>query len=383
MVAANEGAKAAAEMEAASESVCRASLEAARGITEPLVLELQDPDSVLYAVVALRNSQLPKDAILGSAPGLLVHPPGIDINIARYRLQPGVLPEDAAASVPVHQLPLLWAPETATLPRLAVPEGAGDRVMAVADRLQMRGGGPTIFAREEVRQMRFGPNTKIKISAAARNASRQRVRSGLALLEAHPDYDQPIIATANPRRKLREDEHEVVKEFAPEAKNELELFIDSAIAEGFMIPEGERYGVRILGGDSYKWMHHPNGAKMLVLAPELLEKEDGTKQTGLYNGYQSLLMNGTELLGESFQLEGSDMIYITSTHYGTMAIVNNLVAVHGLRTNLNSFQVLGDNQPARTPQAHLIEVGLTLEGARKATEESVLKAALIESAASA
>jgi hypothetical protein len=257
-----------------------------------------------------------------------------------------------------------------------VPEGGDDQVMAIADAMEMRGGGPVIFAREEVGEMEKRPHTLLHVVGAANNANRQRVQSALAYAEAH-GLEQPIVATVDSLRVLRDKEREVVREFAPEATNELELFVDSAIHQGFEPAAADnRYGVRILpDGSSYLKMRHPNGAQLVVMAPAKHMKADGKKQSGVYNAYHAFTQH-PEVVGEDFRLAGSNVIHVTSSHYGAMAAMNNLNAAHELRTSVGSFRVIGDNQPARTPQAHLIEIGMTTNALDGAMGDPRLAAAL-------
>lgn len=359
---------------AAEPEICGASVEAAAQIARPLLVELGRPDSVLYRVVSERIAGLPVESRPGIVPLLLTDPSKSGVVVERWRLQGGELPEDAAENDP-EKMVALWSSKAAELPPLKVPEGADEQVMTLADELQMRGGGPVVYAREEVGEMKPLPDTLLQVVGAANNANRQRLQSALAYAEAH-GLEQPIVATVDPSRILREKERDVVREFAPEATNELELFVDSAIDQGFEpVAEDNRYGVRFLpDGSSYLTMSHPDGAQMVVLAPARHLKADGTKQTGVYNAYHALLEH-PEVVSEDFQLPGSNVIHVTSSHYGPMGAMNNLNAVHELRTSLDSFRVIGDNQPARTPQAHLIEIGLTTSALDEAMADPRLAAA--------
>lgn len=354
--------------------ICHASLEAAALVARPLLAELSDAGSVLYRVASDRIAGLPVEDRLGVAPLLLTDPSRSGVVVERYRLQSGELPEDASAD-DAEKMAALWASDTAAIPPLKVPEGAEPQVMDLADRLQMRGGGPVIFAREEIAEMAHERRTLLQVTGAANNANRQRVESALAYVEVH-GLEQPIVATVNPLRVLKEKERETVAEFAPEATNELELFVDSAIDKGFTAPADNRYGVRYLpDGSSYLTLHHPNGAKLIVLAPTQQVRADGTKQTGVFNAYKALA-GKPEIAGGELQLEGNHIIHVTSSHYGSMAAMNNLRAVDELRTSVASFRVIGDNQPARSAQAHLIEVGMTANALNEAMSSPRIAPAL-------
>ncbi len=281
------------------------------------------------------------------------------VRVERWRLQAGKLPEDANDANPATMV-ALWSSNVTGIPALKVPEGAESDVMGLSDKLQMRGGGPVIFAREEVAHLQHLPNTLLNVVGAANNANKERIETALSYVEAHGLEEQPIVATVDPRRVLSSKERETVAGFAPEATNELELFVDSAIVKGFEPLSGNRYGVRFLpDGSAFLRMRHPSGASMVVLATTPALRSDGSKQTGVFNAYQALV-NNPGVVGDEFGLAGSNIIHVTSTHYGTMAVMNNLRAVDDLRESIGSFRVIGDNQAARTAQAHLIEVGLTV-----------------------
>ncbi len=344
--------------QAATDEVCQASLEAAQQIAAPILAELADPESVLYAVASDRISGLPPEQRLGVAPLLLTDPSRSGVVVERWRLQGGELPADASDADDPEKMVALWSSKTTDIPPLRVPEGADEPVMDIADRLQMRGGGSIVFAREEIGEMEKQPRTLLQVVGAANRANIERTKSALAYAEAH-GLEGPMLATVNPRRVLKDREREVVKEFAPEATNELELFVDSAIDQGFIAPEGNRYGVRYLpDGSTYMMMEHPSGLTMVVLAPASHVGEDGANKSGVYNAYRALSLH-PEVVSDDFRLEDSNVIHVTSSHYGPMAVMNNLRAVDDLRTSVESFRVIGDNKPGRTSQAHLIEIGMT------------------------
>jgi hypothetical protein len=199
----------------------------------------------------------------------------------------------------------------------------------------------------------------------------------LSYVEAN-GVEQPIVATVDPFRILKDPERQKVSDFAPEATNELELFVDSAISNGFASSDQNRYGVRFLPDhSSYLEMFHENGTKLVVLAPPQQTRADGSKQSGVYNGYNSLIKN-PQIVSEDFSLSGSGVIQITSSHYGPMAVMNNLRAVDDLRVTLNSYRVIGDNQTSRTAQAHLIEIGLTANALLEAVGNPRIAEALLE-----
>ncbi|HUD10135.1 MAG TPA: hypothetical protein VMR28_00500 [Candidatus Saccharimonadales bacterium] len=357
--------------------VCQASLEAASQISGPILSELSNHESILYIVSADRLAGLPVEDRLGIAALLHPDPAKSGVIVERWRLQEGRLPHDASDDGAPERMVALWAANVAAIPRLKVPEGAESEVMNLGDKLQMRGGGPVVFAREEINKMQRLPKTLVKIDGAANNAPFERIKSALAYAEIH-GLEQPIVATVNPFRFLKDAEREKIASFAPEAKNELELFVDSGISNGFISSGHDRYGVRFLPDTtSYLEMQHQNGTRLVVLAPPQALREDGSKQTGVYNGYRSL-MNNPQVLGEGFNLADSDVIQVTSSHYGTMAAMNNLMSVSDLDISLGSYRVIGDNQPTRTAQAHLIEIGLTTNALLEAMNNPRLATALLE-----
>ena len=191
---------------AAQAEICAASLEAARQIVAPLNAELSNPDSVLYRVVAERIAGGGAENQLGIAPLLSVDPMGTGVIVERYRMQTGELPTDATDDSSPERMVAMWASDGKKLPRLQVPEGSEPAVMTLADKLHLRGGGPVIFAREEVAQVPLGPNTLLHVSGAANNAPRERLTSALAYLEAHKAAAVPIIATVDPSRTLKDAE---------------------------------------------------------------------------------------------------------------------------------------------------------------------------------
>lgn len=368
------------EQSTAEVTVCPVSLEVAQQITRPLLDALRDPESILYRVASERISGLPIEDVANLATLLVPDPSRSGVIVARYLQQAGKLPAEVTASP--EKAVALWSANAAGIPKLKVPEGADSAVMDLGDRLQLRGGGPIIFAREEVSRMVHLPNTLLHVKGGARNAMRERLDSALAYHEVYGNPEQPIVATVDPSRLLGEGELVAVARFAPEAVNELELFVDSAIDRGFVGSTDNRYGVRSLpDGSSYLRMHHQNGAQLLVLAPRPAQRADGSKQSGVFNDYHALI-NHPGLVGSSFKLEGSNVIQVTSSHYGSMAVMNNLRAVHDLRHELpagiESFRVVGDNQAVRTVQAHLIEIGYTTQALMEAVQDPHLRAALLE-----
>jgi len=178
-------------------------------------------------------------------------------------------------------------------------------------------------------------------------------------------------------RILQDGERQAVQAFAPDAKNEQQLFVASAKAEGWEAHPDNIDGSTFLpDGSSYiKMIHQQTAREMFVFAPVRQTDEHGKPQSGVFNAYKSLLVHGQAELGSG--IEGEDIVHITSTHYGPMAVMNNLLAVHELRTRVGSFQVVGDNQPAtRGPQAHLIEIGKTLDRIDVALQRPALRVGL-------
>jgi hypothetical protein len=367
--------------------VCQASIEAARAIWGQLETEFQNPESVLYDVVALRAAGMPAEQGFGLTAMLLTDPARSRVVVERYRIQAGELPSDATVGDPEAMLSI-WAAESRSIPKLKIPEGREPAVMELADKAQMRGGGPVIFSREQAADMVINPKTKFIQVGAANKANCERVKTVLALHEAHRDYSGSVIATVDPQRRLKDSERANVEGFAPEATNELELLIDSALAEGFVASDANRYGVRILpDGSMYTKLHypaddkHPNGVSLLVLAPKSYVDATGKPQTGVYNAYRFLSeQGGKDLLGADFDFRLSDLVHVTSSHYGPMSIANNLLAVDDLCTTIGSLQVIGDNQAARTPQAHLVEIGLVTDKLGEALSRPALQAVLLAAA---
>lgn len=336
--------------------VCPVSLESARQITGPLLEQVTDPFSVVYTVANDRASRMQPGSRLGIAPILHVDPSRSGANAARYMFQNGEMPVGSVDSP--EQAVILWmTKDKGDVPPLRVPDGESDRVMGLADEMQMRGGGPLIYAREEVENIDVAYNEVRIISAGANRANRERIRTAMEIARHH-DLKYPMVITTDPTRVLREGERNNVASFAPEAGNEHQLVIDSARAEGLVL-DTSLYGMICLpDGSMYQTMtHKETGERLIVLAPA--KKSNGS---GMYNAYNTLAVHGATILGESdFVIDGANISHVTSTHYGAMATMNNLVATTRLRLQLGSFKVVGDNQPkTRLAQAHLIEVGLTL-----------------------
>lgn len=352
-------------------------VEAARTIYTALSTELKDPDSVLYEAVATRWATMPEEAQFGIGRLLLTDPMKSGVTFERYRLQSGAIPESGVDDSSIERTVALWSTVGSAVPKLVVPEGADERVMRVADSMQMRGGGPVVYSREQVAQVPVSDGTVLHVVGAANNAPRERVQSALAFIESHNAPDARIIATVDASRVLRQAELDKVASFAPNAKNEAELMIDSAVSQGFVASADNRYGTRTLqDGSSYTTLRHANGATLILLQPAPHTKDDGTKQTGVFNAYSALLKN-PDLLGGDLTLEDSNIVHISSTHYGAMAILNNLRAVHELRFSTEAFHVIGDNQSSRTAQAHLIELGLATDAIDQMLREPTLKTALL------
>jgi len=366
--------------------VCEVSLAAAKGISDSLMTEMGHSTSVLYAAIADRNARMKPEARLGIGPALLVDPTRSGV-VPRHLLQSGEVPK-AVPGMTLEQAVMLWTVESKDeIPKLRVPKGEGPRLMAVADALQMRGGGPTIFAREEVALVPHTEKTLVKIDGAANNANWERVATALAYADER-GYKRPIVATVDVTRELGVKERAAVASFAPKAQNEMELFIDSARNKhGFVLdqdatsyggtrylPDGSPYVTMILEREDRE------PVRLIVLAP----RRDW--ENGVFNGYQTLIKYGSQLPGldadeasdrAGFVFDGTDMVTVTGTHYGPMSVMNNLRATHELRARLGSYHVIGDNQKARTEDAHLYEVGFTWDAIRKAMGQPALREALL------
>jgi hypothetical protein len=368
--------------------ICQVSLNAVRSLTGPMIEALGDHTSVLYDVMNYRIARMEGSAQLDAVVSrMAIDPMGSGIILPRYQLQGGEIPEDAAATVAsADQMISLWTVDNdAKIPPLIMPPGADDKMMYLAAKSQMMGGGPVIFAREDLktREEEADPaknivlddDSLIEISAAARNAVWNRIKSAMELREKNPHYKHRILLTADPTRQLSSEpnggERKVVESFAPKATNELELAIDSAKKEGFVMAPDQEYGFRYLpDGTGYMLMYHPEkDIEMAVVTPakqsheKRIRNADGSEgvvtvlETGLFNSHAALLKHGDVLTGrKDFKLSNSRLVYVTSTHYGLMGALNNLEFVHRERTSLKGFVVLGDNQPkTRKAQAHNIE----------------------------
>ncbi len=356
--------------------VCEVSLGAAETLLGPLQDDLRNSKSVVHAVVADRLARMSAEGQFGIAPLFLTDPSRSGVRLPRHAMQSGEMPESSQGMTP-EQAVVLWAAPKEALPKLRVPEGEDARVMNLADRMQMRGGGPIVFERSEVGNVPLTPNTLVRIDGGAKNAPRERIRTAIAYAQ-EKGYGRPIIATVNPSRTLKPDEREAITGFAPTATNEHELFIDSAVAEGLSL-DGDRYGVHHLpDGSTYATLtHQESGIRLILLAPHRLPDANA-----VMNSYQTLATHGADLPGlEDFIFEGTDMVAVTGTHYGAMSVMNNLLAVHDLRTTLGAYYVIGDNQASRPAQAHLIEVGLVLDAVdRKIPKYPALRRGLFPSA---
>src|SRR5665213_1263884 len=203
---------------------CRVSLDAAIQIGRPLLTELSNPQSVLYQVSAERLAGLPTEDLLGISTLLLTDPSKSGVVVERWRLQGGRVPEDAVDDNSPEKTVLLWASEAAKIPPLKLPVGMEADLMTLADKLQMRGSGPIIYSREHierydrssVEQMQKLPRTLLKIDGAANLANVERIKSALSYVEVH-SIGQPIVATVDPFRILKDQERDKVSDFAPDA----------------------------------------------------------------------------------------------------------------------------------------------------------------------
>jgi hypothetical protein len=377
-----------AQAEQTAPYACEASIKATQQVIDPLLAELGDPRSVFYDIAAERVAHADPETRLGIVPSLLVDPLRSSVRVARHRLQDGGLPADAAPATADEAVVLWYALDKNAIPELRVPESMEERVMAVADSIQMRGGGPLIFHRGEVARLGVTDNTVVHIKGAARNACRERIQTALAVAQ-ETDLRHPLIATVDLTRLLRDDERKAVESFAPNAKNEYQLFLDSARNQGFTL-DTSPYGVDTLpDGSLYVTMTHDSGQKMIVFAPTAQRDETGKKRAGVFNDYSMFQLHqqqiseitdatGQVVFPDGFSWQGKDVVHVTSTHYGPMAALNNLEAVAELGMQVGSFKVIGDNQPGRTAQAHFIEIGNLLNKAdRLMTEEPSLRAQLL------
>ena len=351
--------------------VCEVSVAAAIQMFDPMLADWRSSNSVICAVSADRmaRSSTP-DALLGIAPSLLVDPSRSGVRVPRYQLQEGKLPADAIPDT-AEQAVVLWlAYDKDDVAELRIPEGLSEGVWTLADAMQMRGGGPVIFHRGEANRLNVDGDTAVHVIGGANNAPRERIETTLTVMQ-EKGLTQPLIATVDRSRNLKDKERKVVAAFAPHARNEYELFLDSARDKGFTL-DADAYGVRSLpDGSFYVTMTHSSGQKMIVFAPKAQVNETGKKRTGLFNAYHMFQLHGQQigeitdtndqpLFPEGFSWQGRDIVHVSGTHYGPMAAMNNLEAVTELGMQIGSFKVIGDNQPGRTDQAHLIEIGNTL-----------------------
>lgn len=371
--------------------ICEVSLDAVKSLIAPTMNALNDHTSVLYDVMNYRVARMEGPGQLDAVVSrIAIDPLRNGIVVPRYQLQGGEIPDEAAASVAdADQIISLWTVDKEfKIPKLLVPPGGDERLMKLAARSQLMGGGPIIFAREELKtkdeeadptkNVILDNDTVVEISAAARNAIWQRLKTAKELLQKNPDYKHRILLTVDPTRQLGntappggKSERDVVASFAPNATNELELALSSAKKEGFVPAADQEYGFRYLpDGSGYMIMEHPElGIEMAVVTPAKQQhaKDDEAKtivkETGLFNAHTALLKHGDVLTGrENFKLRDSKVVYITSTHYGLMGAINNLEFVQREKTSIKGFVVVGDNQPkTRGAQAHLTEFAVAID----------------------
>lgn len=347
----------------------RSSFEPVKQLHDTLLADLSDPDGVLLATYNARLAASDAETKLGIAPSLHIDPSRSGVNVERWQMQSGLMPESANGDA--EQVLALWSGKKSGLAPLKLPEEKGEAMMALADKMEMRGGGPFVYSREEAARVTIDDETTVHVHGGANKANIERLKTVLELLKHNPDYSRPVIATASFSRVLRDAEREAVREFAPNATTEVELLLSSALHVGFL-PSGD-FSKQFSDGTVLHTLTHPElTVPLYVVAPPRNENENGKPRTGVYNAYRSLLEN--EELGGL----GKHIVAVTSTHYGPMALVNNLKTARDLRVDTESIRVIGDNQPqTRKPQAHLIEAGLTVGALFELYSDPTMQAALL------
>lgn len=354
----------------AERMIDQASLRVAQGTIHALLSVLSDPDTpALREIMMKRQMSIPNIDLLESAGRLLsVDPHKSGIRVPRYQIQDGSLPtESIEADInDADKVLTLWSTTAEHIPKLVCPESLQQDVLLISRALGMFGGGPNMFSREEAKLVAVTDASVVNIVGGANRANIERIRTAIALLTAHSYPDVPVIATVNPYRVMKQPEREKVAEFAPDATNEFELFVASALTEGFVPDQANLFGSKILpNGASFIRLNHPQtGVTMIVLCSEKLDEK-----TGVFKAYSTLQSYGDAIIGYGFSLDKADMVHVTSTHYAPMAGLNNFEAARELGIRFGSFQTIGDNQPTRSPQAHLIEIGAAVGKAAKLLQD--------------
>jgi hypothetical protein len=173
-------------------------------------------------------------------------------------------------------------------------------------------------------------------------------------------YENPIVALSSDR-KLSDSEREAVKGFyLPEGeeyklRREHELIRAAAEKLGFKayVPDDQLGEVRHSDNDVRSIsMRNKAGQEVRIIIPP------STGKTGLHNGL--IAVNLEPHIAGLDSLENAKIVHITSTHYGMMGLLNTAEAQLLMNMNFGRQLVVGDNQPGRTPDAHLHEIGFTL-----------------------
>lgn len=317
--------------------------------------ELGYRNGCLMAAHAQRMAAMEPEHRLGLAPSL--HPRPDIVSAPRFQILSGEISSGEGAVSPEQFFSLVSIPNK-KLPPLKVPEGYDDETMDLANRLQLLGNGPDIFSRERAAsgELPIKPDI-ILIHGGANKAPYERLTTALVVAEAS-GFDGPIVAMAS-NRKISDAERNNVKGFYfPEGeeiklRREQELVRAAALKLGFevVVPE-DQLGELVTTDQNVQVlkMRNPDGRELRIITPP--EKPDST---GLQNGLMALELEPEIAAVEEFS--SKSIVHITSTHYGMMALFNAAEAQNNMCAVFGSQVVVGDNQPSRTPDAHLHEIG--------------------------
>ncbi len=354
------------------------SMHVARDVANPFIGMLSDTENPYSKCAMDRLARMSAEARQGFVSSLLVDPSRSGIVFPRYQLD-GRAPLDVDGEEP-DKVVALWSALAKDIPKLVVPEELRASVMASSERLGMMGRTEHMLATEEAERIRLGENTMLHIRGAANKANRVRLVTANEVLKSQdPDTAKNalLIATTDATRQLKPAEKAIVKDFAPDAENEFELFIASAIAEGYAPHPKNMTGPKILpdGTISISLLHGTLGTELVLVSPKKYETSTGKHATGLFNAYAALQAYGSRIVRPDFSLNGLDIVEVTSSHYMPVAVLNNLDATAKLELNLGSIRAIGDVQPKRSADAYLVEFGLFMN--RIESLDPQLRAALL------
>lgn len=339
--------------------ICPVSISLAREVTNPFLETLSDPNNPYSRIAMMRLAKMKPENRLGFANALLQRP---GVSLARYNLD-GRVPEVDLSGLSSEQAMVLWAADASDLPRLTVPEELVDDVMASSKVFGMMGGREHMFVTEEAGGVPLSEGDIIHIVGAANLANKTRIGTALEILKKHPELAGKIhlVASVNRARQLSSAEKDKVASFAPNATNELELFLDSATSLGFAQVGREK----TYKDDSTSRILRSVKGDITLISPTTHGYTAEEPTIGTYKAYNQLNKYGGQILGSSFDgLRGIGIVQVSSSHYMPKGVLNNVEGLYGLNdptVRLRGFNTIGDIMASRGPDAYLVEFGLFLK----------------------